>query len=76
MATAYTTNDISVREKRLREGRGGGKGREMEADLETELEGRGSWEMAGALWGGLGGETEIKRYGERDRKMRGEMERD
>lgn len=49
MATAYTTNDISVREKRLREGRGGGKGREMEADLETELEGRGSWEMGG--WG-------------------------
>lgn len=38
MATAYTTNDISVREKRPSERRGGGKGREMETDLETEME--------------------------------------
>lgn len=76
MVIVYIINDISVREKRLREGRGGGKGREMEVDLEIELEGCGSWEMVGVLWGGLGGEIEIKRYGERDRKMRGEMERD
>lgn len=65
MATAYTTNDISVREKRLREGRGGRKGREMEADLETELEGRGSWEIDGGCGGG----------GDRDKEMWRETER-
>jgi hypothetical protein len=66
MATEYTTNDISVRERRQREGRDEGKGKEMEPDRDRDGGGR-SQELEKRH---SNGKIEIERWRDRERKKK------